>query len=148
MHCVFQGMTKKMLSLWFDPDNRTMPFSLFAFMNVIDKKIKSLALPSFLPRIPRKISDYAYWKASELKLFLLVYSLPILENIMSKRYFDHYILLVYGITLLYTSSISNAMMIDAKRSLNEYVSRFDILYGRKNLICNLHLLLHLPDDVK
>lgn len=148
MHCVFQGMTKKLLFLWFEAENRTQAFSLFAFTDVIDKKIKCLALPSFLPRIPRKLSDHADWKASELKLFLLVYSLPVLENMMSKRYLEHHILLVHGITLLCCSSISNAMLIEAKRSLNEYVSRFDILYGRKNLTCNLHLLLHLSDDVR
>lgn len=148
MHCIYQGITKKLLSFWFETENRTQAYSLLAFINVVDEKIKCLALPSFLPRIPRKINDHAHWKASELKLFLLVYSLPVLKCIMSNRYFEHHILLVYGITLLSLSSISEQMITDAKRALNEYVSRFEVLYGRKNLVCNVHLLLHLPEEVR
>lgn len=82
MHCVFQGTTKKLISLWFEIENRTQAYSLVAFTNVVDDKIKRLSMPSFLPRIPRKVADHSYWKASELKLFLLVYSLPVLKNIM------------------------------------------------------------------
>ena len=56
MHCVFQGITKKLMPFWFDSENRTHPSSLFAFIHIVDSKIKNLRLPSFLPRIPRKFS--------------------------------------------------------------------------------------------
>ena len=148
MHCVSQGITKKLLSFWFDVDHRTHPSSLLPFLNIVDKKIKSLAPPSFINRLPRKVADYAYWKASELKTFLLVYSLPVLQEIMSQKYFEHHILLVYGITLLSQASVSDDMIALARQLLTEYVFRFEYLYGRKYMTCNIHMLLHLPDDVK
>ena len=86
MHCVFQGVTKKLMAFWFGTEYRTHPSSLFAFVNIIDNKIKGITLPSFIPRIPRKISEYAYWKATELQTFLLIYSLPLLKDFMSEQY--------------------------------------------------------------
>ena len=148
MHCIYQGITKKLMYLWFDEENRTHASSLFAFINIIDKNITKLTLPSFVPRIPRKVGDYAHWKASELKLFLSVYSLIILKNIMSAQYFEHHILLVQGISILNSYSITEEKIIEAGRVLKEYVRRFEILYGKKHLSCNLHLLLHLPDNVR
>ena len=148
MHCVFQGVTKKLMSFWFDIENRTHPSSLFSFLGIIDSKIKTLRLPSFLPRIPRRVSEFSYWKATELQVFLLVYSLPLLEDFMCKQYFEHHVLLVHAITLLNFSSISQATVDKAKRILTEYVMRFENLYGEKSQTCNVHLLLHLADDVK
>ena len=57
MHCVFQGLTKKLMAFWFDVENRTHPSSLFAVIGIIGRQIKALTLPSFLPRISRKVSS-------------------------------------------------------------------------------------------
>ena len=94
-------------------------------------KIKELKPPSFVNHMPRKVSEFSYWKATELKTFLLVCSLPILENIMSKKYFEHNKLLVYAITVLIFSSVSDEMVETARRLLTEYVEIFQILYGIK-----------------
>lgn len=63
MHCL-SGHVKKLLSYWFDADYRVQGFfsgfSLFQFIHIVDSNIKNLKLPSFLPRIPRKVSDFAY----------------------------------------------------------------------------------------
>lgn len=139
---------KKLLSLWFDSDYRTYPFSLFPWINIINSRIKNPTLPSFIPRILRKLNDLSYWKASELKVFLLIYCLPVLNHIMSFEYFEHIKLLVHGITLLNYSSISEEMVNEASRSLREFVLRYEILYSMRFMTCNLHLLLHLPNDVR
>ena len=98
--------------------------------------------------MPRKISEFSYWKASELETFLLVYSLPVLKNIMTEEYSEHHILLVHAISLLNFSSVSDEMVEIARRLLTEYVTRFVNLYAKKFMTCNIHFLLHLPDDVK
>ena len=136
------------MSFWFDAENRTHPSSSFAFINIINNKIFKLTVPSFVPRIPRKVSDYTYQKASELKIFLLVYSSIILKNVMNRQYFEHHLLLASGITLLNSASITEIWIQQSKRSLTEQVRRFDVLYEKRNLTCNLHLLLHLPDNIK
>ena len=148
MHCVYQGVMNKLINLWFNVEHNSHPSSLLTFSNIIDKRMKNITPPLFATRMPRKISEYSYWKASELKTFLLVYSLPVLDGIMRERYFEHYKLLVHGITLLNLESIDNATIEIARRILSEFVSRFENLYGRKYMTCNIHLLLHLPDEVK
>ena len=63
---------------------------------------------------------------------------------MERKYLNHHKLLVFGLYLLNQSSISHEMIMKASTVLHEYVSQFQILYGKKNMTCNLHLLLHLP----
>ncbi|KAL7300542.1 hypothetical protein TKK_0006539 [Trichogramma kaykai] len=62
LHNVYEGVMKKMIILWFDEEFRTKDFSLFAYTNIINDRIKALTLLPFLPRNPRKISDFRYWK--------------------------------------------------------------------------------------
>lgn len=67
---------------------------------------------------------------------------------MTAEYFEHHVLLVYGITLLKSSSISQENIAEANRLLNEYTARFEYLYGMRYLTCNLHLIRHLPSEVE
>ena len=94
MHCLYQGVTKKLLGFWFDAEFHNHPSSLLPFINIVNNRMKYLTPPSFITRMPRKVSEYSYWKASELETFLLIYSLPVCENIMNENYFQHHILLV------------------------------------------------------
>ena len=135
------------MALWFSAEHTHHPSSLPPFVPIIDKKMKKLRPPSFVNRMPRKVSEFCHWKASELMSFLLVYSLPILEGIMSKKYFQHHVLLVYAITLLNLESVSEENIETAHRLLRKYVSTFVVLYGEKYTTCNIHLLLHLPENV-
>ena len=148
MHCVYVGITKKLGHLWFDSDNHDCPFYLTKFLSVINRRIEKICPPNFVQRLPRSISDIAYWKASELKFFLLIYSLPLLYDIMPEQYFNHHKLLVHAIYLLNQNSISNQMIDKAELYLKEYVSRFSDLYREIHMSCNLHLLLHLPEIVR
>lgn len=148
MHCGFVNLAKKIAWLLFDSDNHDKSFSLRKFVSIINKRMLEISPPNFVPRLPRSIDDIAYWKASELKLFLLVYSLPILVDMMEPVYFKHHRDLVYGIYLLNQVSVSAEMINQASELLNKYVSEFGKLYGEVNMTCNLHLLLHLPEVVR
>ncbi|KAJ8684435.1 hypothetical protein QAD02_020227 [Eretmocerus hayati] len=82
MHCGYVGLAKRLGSLWFDSEYHECSFSLTKFLNIINKRISEIAPPSFVPRLPRSVADICYWKASELKVFLLIYSLPLLHDII------------------------------------------------------------------
>ena len=64
MHCVFQEVVKMLMGFWFDIDHRRHPSSLFTFINIVDEKIQELKPPSYVNRMPRKVSDFYYWKAT------------------------------------------------------------------------------------
>ena len=67
---------------------------------------------------------------------------------MGRQYFEHHILFVYVITLLNSTSVSEDMINSGSRALSEYVNRFEILYGQRTQTCNIHLLLHLANNVR
>ncbi|KAJ8671106.1 hypothetical protein QAD02_002365 [Eretmocerus hayati] len=148
MHCAYVGLTKRLGTFWFGSEHHDQAFSLTRFLTIINKRLSEITPPNFVTRLPRSISDIAYWKAFELKVFLLTYSLPLLHDIMDQRYFNHHTLLVYGLYLLNQESISTQMIDLAEKLLNEYVSQFGLLYGDDHMNCNLHLLLHLPEIVR
>lgn len=148
MHCAFINLPKRLCSIWFDTKNHDHEGSLRTQLNKVNKRIKSLQVLDFLPRIPRALEDFNYWKASEMKWFLLCFSLPIFHDIMNEKYFDHHVLLIHALTILMASSISEADLQKAQRCLQKYVKDFKDLYGELNMTCNLHQLLHLVETVR
>ncbi|XP_023246606.1 regulator of chromosome condensation-like [Copidosoma floridanum] len=61
-------------------------------------------------------------------------NLPILKDIMDKRYFEHHKLLVHALTLLNFLSTDDEMIELSRRLLFEYVKRYEVLYGKKYMV--------------
>lgn len=149
MHCAFEGVTKQLLlKIWIKDKNKQAAFSLFGKINAINHRIKTLKPPKFVQRRPRSLSDLKHWKASELKNWLFYYSVPVLEGILPEPFFSHYLLLVEGISILCSGSISEEDLNKASRYLTEFVKHFEGLYGIQQMGINVHLLLHLTDSVR
>lgn len=146
MH-LLSGVGKLLFTIWMLPENKNHSSSLSEHYNSIRHRICSITPPSFVPRLPRKIDDFAYWKASEIILWLLVYSILVLTGKMNEEYLAHHKLLVHGIYLLYQKSVSRNDITNARHLLHQYVSDFERLYGSKFMTCNVHSLLHLSDLV-
>ncbi|XP_026475923.1 uncharacterized protein LOC113381164, partial [Ctenocephalides felis] len=147
MHCVEGGVVKKLLSLFFNTEFKNKPFSLYAVINVIDARLKSIKPPKFVHRMPRSVTELLHWKASELKLWFFHYSLPVLYGILAPQYFEHYVLLVAGISILNSNTIS-LYKLDVARDFLHKVKCFEYLYGEMYCSINVHQLLHLPDCVQ
>ena len=149
MHGILLGVTKLLLSLWFLPEHNSKAFSLATFVGLIDKRLKNIKPPNNITRLPRSIKDHLkYWKASEFRSWLLYYSLPVLRDIQSEDYFQHYLLFVNAIFILLQDSI---MPVDIDRSesiLKHFCCLFAALYGDRYMTCNVHQLLHLPEMVR
>ena len=148
MHCVSEGIVKKLTELWFSTEFAQRPFSLVRHRGLVDKRLRSLTPPSCVSRLPRSIIKHlSYWKAHELQAWLYYYLLPCISDIMDEVYLAHYLLLILGISLLCQTSVSPEDIVIASRAFHEYVSKFEILYGLRYMSNNLHQLLHLPDTV-
>lgn len=67
----------------------------------------NLSPPACISRLPRSLMEnFGHLKASELRTFLLFYSVPCLYGILPDLYFQHFLLLVEAIYLLLQESIS------------------------------------------
>lgn len=149
MHCVFEGVAKRLGELWFDAKYADEDFSIYNLVEVVDYRLCNIAPPSYTARRPRPIkTHFCHWKASELKNWFFYYSIPVLAGILPDKYIDHYKLLVLAIYLLSQQSVSRSMINLAETLLREFCSRFESLYGLRNMSCNLHSLRHLPEVVR
>lgn len=149
MHCVLLGVTKMLMTLWFDKSHATECWSISKQEEEVDRRLLNITLPNCISRVPRNITkDFAHWKTSEFRSFLFFYSIPCLWNILLDEYFQHFILFVEAIWLLDQSSISPQCLKKAGNLLRHFCLRIEALYGRCYETFNVHSLIHLQDCVK
>lgn len=115
----------------------------------IDLFIAGIKVPDYVKRLPRGFKDFKFWKASELRAFLLFYSLPIFKQyLLPDNYYEHWFLLVASISIFLKDSISEDDINAAEIMLRSFVRDVGLLYGEVCYTYNVHTLLHLPLLVK
>jgi len=67
--------------------------------------------------------------ASELKAWLLYYSLPSLDGVLPKKFLQHFVLFVEAIFILLGDNISREDLAVAEYFLDSFYKRFADLYG-------------------
>ncbi|XP_029203493.2 uncharacterized protein LOC114967602 [Acropora millepora] len=148
MHCVFLGVVKQLLGLWFDSKHSGQRWYCGNIFEKVDKRLLEIKPPSVITRIPRSIQHHLkFWKATEYRNWLLYYSLPCLKGILDEEYHQHYALLVGAITFLSGRSISPEQLEIARKFLMHFVEMYDAHYGCRYVLMNQHLLLHLAKSV-
>lgn len=150
MHCVLLGITKMMLTLWTDRTYSAQPWSLgLDKIKKLEQRYLGIKPPNVITRTPRSLlKNLAHFKASELRAFLLYYSLPCLWGLLEEDYFQHLLLLVNAIFLLLQDSISPSDIERSSSMLLHFCTRMEALYGKRYETYNVHMLLHLPDCVR
>lgn len=148
MHCVLLGVTKLLISLWFLKSSSGKEFNVSEMLPVVDERLENIKPPLNIKRKPRSLNDLKYWKASELRSWLLFYAPVILLGILPKEHYEHFLLFSNAIFLLLKDSISDSDITRAENFLEHFVSRFPDLYEDRCMTLNLHLLLHLPGNVR
>ena len=149
MHGILLGITKRLLGLWFEEKNSSEEFFIGNQMDDIDKMLKTIKPPHYIKRLPSKVSStYMHWKASEIRSWLLYYSVPVLRGILPDIYLTHYSLLVEGTNILLTEGITAADLTRAELLLRMFVKHANILYKDSIVGLNMHNLVHLPQCVK
>ena len=109
----------------------------------LSHRLLSIKPPDIVGRLPRSLEDLKHWKATELKNWLLHYSIAVLRKILNPLYLFHWTLLVSGIGILCGDSISDDDLRDADDMLQTFVFLMPILYGPTKCTMNIHLLQHL-----
>ena len=148
MHAVLEGVTKWLLHAWFKSQNHREAFYFGRSMKQINLLPKQRP-PSEFSRPPRSIQgDLSYWKASELRNWLLFYSLPLLLGCLPPLYLHHYALLVCALHVLLKESNCNSQIDAAEAMLSDFVTLLPELYGEMSCTANSHMLTHLPKYVR
>ena len=107
-------------------------------------------LPSEFVRQPRPLEDLDYWKATELRSFLLYSGLAVLKGVLNDDAYTHFVYLSVGIRLLSLKDEEkrNESLAYARELLNAFVKNSKLYYGSAFVVYNVHSLTHITDDVE
>ena len=144
MHCVLEGVTKRLLNKWVESCNHSSPFYIGRKIQAIDTELLHQRPPHDFTRAPRSIKKHkSHWKASEFQTWLLFYSLPLLAGYLPPLYLHHLALLVCSMHILLQPELTNGTIEAAHLMLVDFVNLLPELYGDRECTLNSHLLVHL-----
>ena len=110
-------------------ETRTRSFYIGTNISSMSRKLLSIKSPDIVGRLPRSLEDLKHMKATELKNWLLHYSVPVFFKILNSLYIFHWSLLVGAIGILCSDSISSADLEEADGMLQDFVLLMGILYA-------------------
>ena len=121
-------------------------------LNEITSRLLSFKekLPCECARQPRSLNELDWWKATELRSFLL-YTGPIaLKGILSSSYYKHFLSLSLSIRILCDDNEMkrNVLLESTKELLNQFVYNSKECYGDAFCVYNVNGLIHIADDVE
>lgn len=146
MHAVLLGVVRQILNLWIQTSSNIYSLNK-KVSKILDERISNTRFPKEVKRKLRSTNNILFWKASEFRIFLLI-SPILMKNLISKDVYNHWLLLVHGVTLLLGTEITKSDVDEAEFALQKFVSGVKEIYGSQELSYNIHLLLHLPQAVK
>ncbi len=148
MHAVLEGVTKKLLKFWFATKYHNNPYYLRPYISRIDKEMLRIKPPHEFRRSPRSIeSSLFFWKASEYRVFLLFYAVPVLKRFLPSKYLQHLSLLVFAIHSLLSDHINVHDIKQINLCLKRFYDLFPKLYSLDSCTANVHSLIHLAHFV-
>jgi len=146
MHSVLLGVVRQFLTIWTDSCNSRKPYFI-KDTSVVDQLLKQIRIPDEINRLPRSLEDRKFWKATEFRSFLLIYSPVILMGVLPKKFYTHWLLLCNAIHLLFQDTVTTVMVNTSRKCIYKFVSRIPEMYGSEHVSYNVHILTHLPDAV-
>lgn len=141
MHNILEGVFKFLMSL--------KPFKTKRVTKILDKQVPRVKFPHDISRKFRKITEIAYWKASECRTFLF-YLIPLFRGIID----DDSLLLIHclsTITRIFSTPYSLMSQIrfdEGKQLIDNFLTSFQSIYGQEKMRFNLHLLSHFPNQYR
>jgi hypothetical protein len=147
LHSCLLGVVRRNIFSIIEGSNAGKDFQVSRYIGLLNIKLSNIKPPSFIRRLPRGLDEVRNWKGSELRNWLLYYSLICLRDIWPTIYLEHHLLLVYSIHTLLKDDISKDEIETVRVALNEYCKTYPRLYSLKDSTFNLHMLTHYPDSV-
>lgn len=146
MHLVLLGVTKRILCLWLR-GNKSVRLTKVQIDNLDEAFLltKGYIISDF-SRKPRSIQHIDRWKATEFRLFLLYVGPVILDGVLSRKMYCHFLTLSVAIRIL--CSHTKLHYDYAQELLIYFVKKFSYFFGEENMSFNVPNLIHLTNDAK
>jgi len=145
MHLVCLGVMKKLLKAWMKGPNRISVTG----RRIINQNISNCSkfIPREFNRKPRPLNFISFFKATELRFFLLYGGITFFRNAMPFDKYRHFLKLHCAMFILLSESAKDqGWNTRAGQLLKEFVDESELLYGKEFMVYNIHSLSHLADD--
>ena len=148
MHTVTLGVVKKNVGMWC---SRSSQFKVR--LDDVPKMSERLMecgdwCPTEMGRRPRSLHFRDKFKATEWRSLLLYTGFYVFKGILTDSRYEHHLLLACAMKLLLSPSLTRKYCDVASRMLNLYVKQYIKLYGRDNVVYNVHMLIHFADAAR
>lgn len=97
---------------------------------------------------PRSIEYLKYWKATELREFLLVSGPVALYDNCVRDVYNNIIFLHVCTSILVDPELVTGHLNSVDRLLERFIDDYKSIYGESNCVYNVHNLVHLTDDIR
>ena len=136
-----------MLSLWLSRDHRSAPWNIHNDTQALCKLFQQVRFPSTTVRLPRKLTDYVNFKASELRV-LLLFGYVIFDGYLPEKYYKHLLTLVGLLHLAENRRISSRNITIMQQLGERFVVSFSQLYTERHCVPVVHSIVHLAMTVR
>ena len=155
MHCVLEGVVKKLLNLWFSAVGQ--PYYIKRHTPTVNTRLLGIKPPNTITRTPRGLDQACKWKginivclslcitvhtnihalnftyefpaASEYRAWLLFYSIPVLSGLLPPCYHKHLQYLVCSLHILLSDCITPADLTLAENMFEVFCRNFEKLHS-------------------
>ena len=144
------GVLKRLMHLWTGgPRGVRVSAGNIAIMSEILKMCAD-SCPTEFARKPRELRYLDRYKSTELRTFLCYTGVFAGRNVLPPRYYRHFCIFVCAARILLNPVLAkNDMYLDAaEKFLLEFVRWFRRIYGRRHMVYNVHVLIHVAQDAR
>lgn len=147
LHIVHLGVMKRLLRMW----TKGTIESLLPSRNIIaiSRRIEQNAsnIPDeFQKHHMPSLSKLHEYKASQYRTFLLYMGPFVLQNIIPKLQYDHFLLLHIAIQLLSHENVPISIIKFTQQIIDDFIEKFKTVYGKHHIVYIVHALCHIPED--
>jgi len=151
MHILCLGVIKKLLLFyWVGRPKKKVGISISSnAVQTLSERLPSLKrfLPVEFPRKTRGFLELAKFKATEFRFILLYCGPIILDGILPKQLFKHFLLLHCASRILCSPSLCVPYAEYAKKLYRHFFDLLPKYYGTDSAEINMHNLIHISDVI-
>ena len=104
-------------------------------------------VPDAFARKPRSLVELDRWKAKEHRQFLLYTGKIVLNDILKREVYNHFLAFSIAMSILVCPTLCMHHIEFAEKFLKYFVMHGRKLYGKEFLVYNVHSLLPIGNDV-
>lgn len=151
LHLLFENCSKLMMFKLIDSSSFRETYFLGRHINSYDRIFSHFRFPPFVSR-PRTLRDARFWKGRDMMDFTFFYSIPTIFSSLyykfneDKEHSFHFFVFVIACRMCYCKSAREKSG-DIKELFDYFHSRLTYIYDMSMCTINMHLLLHLGDQI-